>query len=180
MSLQTLAPASAELLNRSVNEFPTILIDVANHSIVETFEKMFGETLIQTPEDSMPPIEGIAGLISFVGDITWSLAMMFPKAAATDLAQKFAGFEIEYEGADMGDVIGEVANVLAGVICGDLENKGFTSQMSLPTVTRGNGCKLLLGGHLIEKTLIATVGENMVGIKLIISKNNNTNAPIFF
>jgi CheY-specific phosphatase CheX len=99
-------------------DVPELLIEVTTRSLIDTFEKMIGDTTIDVPAEQSKQVEGVVGLISFVGDVTWSLAMMFPQKAAESLALKFAGFEIEYESADMGVVVGEIANVLAGVICG--------------------------------------------------------------
>ncbi len=179
MSVETLNASTVEVLNHPITDVPQFLIDVTNRSIVQTFDKMFGETSIETPEFESPEVEGVVGLISFVGDITWSLAMMFPQAAAVNLAYKFANFEIEYESPDMGDVVGEIANVLAGVICGELGNEGIHSQMSLPTVTRGKHVELLLGGHLIARRLIVSVAGNQFGVRLIVSKTNMI-APVMF
>lgn len=170
---------SVQTLTQAIDTVPALLIDVTKNSIIQTFGKMIGETTIQIPEFESQEVEGVVGLISFVGDITWSLAMMFPQAAAVSLAYKFAGFEIEYESPDMGDVVGEIVNVLAGVVCGELENEGIHSQMSLPTVTRGKHVELLLGGHLIAKRMNVSVAGNEFGIRLIVSKSN-VMAPMIF
>lgn len=175
MSVQTLAPATAP----AMDTVPALLIDVTKNSIVETFGKMIGETTIEVPEQESAEVEGVVGLISFVGDITWSLAMMFPQEAALNLAYKFAGFEIEYESPDMGDVVGEIVNVLAGVICGELEKEGLHAQMSLPTVTRGKHVELLLGGHLIAQRMNVFVADNQFAVRLIVSKTNMTTPHIF-
>ena len=156
----------------STDDVPELLIEVTSRALVETFEKMIGETTIDVPEEQSRQVEGVVGLISFVGDVTWSLAMMFPQKAAESLAFKFAGFEIEYESADMGDVVGEIANVLAGVICGELESEGIKSYMSLPTVTRGQHVELLLGGHLVAKRMLVSAGGDEFAVRLIVSKSN--------
>ena len=163
----------------AISAVPTSLIEATNLSIIKTFDKMFGETSVEPAADAMHEGEGIVGLISFVGDITWSLAMMFPQSSVVGLAYKFSGFEIEYESADMGDVVGEIANVLAGVLCGELESRGVNTQMSLPTVTRGRQVELLLGGHLLAKRLNVSTAAGHFGVRLIVSKNNMT-TPVLF
>lgn len=155
---------------QTLDTVPAILIEATNRSIVQTFDKMFGNTSVEIAGDMLRESEGVVGLISFVGDITWSLAMIFPQMDAINLAHKFAGFEIEYESADMGDVVGEIANVLAGVICGHLEDTGINTQMSLPTVTRGRQVELLLGGHLLAKRLTVTTESGNFDVRLIVSK----------
>lgn len=159
-------------LIQTIDAVPTSLVEAVNCSIRQTFNKMFGETFVNVASDTAQEAEEIVGLISFVGDITWSLAMMFPQDSIVELAYRFAGFAIPYDSADMGDVVGELANVLAGVICGELENRGINSQMSLPTVTRGRQVELLLGGHLLAKRFNVTTDFGNFDVRLIVSKNN--------
>ncbi len=165
---------SVQTITSMPETIPAILTDVTSRAIIQTFEKMIGETSVSSIETEIAEVEGIVALISFVGDLTWSLAMRFPQQTAVNLAHKFAGFEIEYESADMGDVAGEFANVLAGVICGELENEGMYSQMSLPTVTRGKQFSLLLGGHLVAQRLCISSDGNPFTVRLIVSKNSRS------
>lgn len=165
-------------LVQQLDTVPVNLIEAVNKAIERTFEGMFGTTEIKPAPDASEESEGIVGLISFVGDITWSLAMMFPQTSVANLAYKFAGFEIAYDSADMGDVVGELANVLAGVVCGELENRGISSQMSLPTVTRGRQVELLLGGHLIATRFSVTTPSGNFDIRLIVSKTNTPAAVL--
>ncbi|MCY7345118.1 MAG: hypothetical protein LH614_02775 [Pyrinomonadaceae bacterium] len=63
--------------------------------------------------------------------------------AAVDLAYKFASFEIEYESPDMGDVVGEIVNVLAGIICGEFGNQGIHSHA--PTIAQDEQTCVVFG-----------------------------------
>lgn len=170
MSTETQTAPSAVAI--STDDVPELLIEVTGRALKQSFDKMIGETEITVPEQESGEVEGVVGLISFVGDVTWSLALMFPQASAEKLAHKFAGFPIAYDSLDMGDVVGEMANVLAGVICGELENEGVKSFMSLPTVTRGQHVELLLGGHLIARRIIVNVADCEFAVRLIVSKSN--------
>jgi chemotaxis protein CheX len=85
----------------------------------------------------------IAGIISFVGDFSCSLSWVMSQSVAPALVQKFAGFEIPFESPDMGDAAGELANVFAGEIVLQLEQRGLKVQLSLPTVVRGSPLELL-------------------------------------
>lgn len=169
MLTTTTAPLAARDA-ASPDDVPQMLIEATTRSLVQAFGKMIGETEVSMPEDDAGEMEGVVGLISFVGDVTWSLALMFPPSAAEALALKFAGFAIEYESSDMGDVVGEIANVLAGVICGELEGEGAKCIMSLPTVTRGQHVELLLGGHLTACRLAARAAGHEFAVRLIVSK----------
>jgi chemotaxis protein CheX len=99
--------------------------------------------VVQVVEGSEAPCDGVIGVISFLGDLDWSLSLGFPRETAVALSAKFAGFEIEFDSADMGDVIGEMANVVAGDVVARLADCGIQVQMSMPTVTRGHEMEVL-------------------------------------
>lgn len=90
------------------------------------------------------PINGIMGVISFVGDLQCSLALGLPEPTAKALAQQFSGFEIAYDSNDMADVAGELANVLAGRFAVKLETQRLKSKMSIPVVVRGHDMMLMV------------------------------------
>ncbi len=59
------------------------------------------------------------------------------------MSRKFTGFDVPFDCADMGDVVGELTNVLAGEVVAQLTRRSIQSQMSLPMVARGNDVELL-------------------------------------
>ncbi len=63
--------------------------------------------------------------------------------AAVSLAKRFAGFEIPFESEDMGDAIGELTNMLAGQIKLNLDQKGVSAEISLPSVIRAQDITVL-------------------------------------
>ena len=85
---------------------------------------------------------GTIGIIPFVGEFSWSLGVGLPKQTAIALAEKFAGFAIDYDSADMADVVGELANVLAGDVAARLDSAGCPTKLGLPAVIRGDGLQL--------------------------------------
>jgi len=87
---------------------------------------------------------GIMSAISFFGEPAWAFAMILTEKAAITISKAFAGYEISFEDPDIGDALGEVANVLAGDICAKLDAEGIKSVMSLPTVVRGSNVSLLI------------------------------------
>lgn len=112
--------------------------DCAIEGTASTFAAICGSDPLLTLE-SMTPSQprDISGIISIVGGVTWSLIFSFPAATASALAEKFAGIEIPYDSRDMSDVVGELANVVAGDVICRLEARRVKSEMSIPTVARG-------------------------------------------
>src|SRR5262249_47299656 len=102
----------------------------------------------------------VAGIISFFGDMPWTLTWVLTDKSAPALAQKFAGFEIPFDSKDMGDMAGELVNVLAGEIVAQLDQRRIKSQMSLPTVARGTNLELMpeIGPNVAELDYKSNVG----------------------
>lgn len=128
-----------------VNTFPPVVRKAVEEAATAFFKTSCGLTHVPAgPAEEGGPCAGIMSTISFMGDPPWAFALAFPEDAAVMVAKSFAGFDIPFDSPDMGDLLGEVANVIAGDICGRLMNKGIKSQMSLPTVVRGDHVALLV------------------------------------
>jgi chemotaxis protein CheX len=90
-------------------------------------------------EQSLAPgANSIIAVISLVGDVEWSLTLGLPQDTAVAVAQKFTGFSVPFDSSDMGDAIGELANVIAGSVKARLDQRGTRANLSLPTVLRGS------------------------------------------
>ena len=124
------------------------LIRCVQQGIVETFSMIF-ENVVPQGADNVTGegCNGVIGIISFVGTVPWSMIAAFPRETAIQMMHKFAGFEIPFESADMVDATGELVNVVAGPIIGQLVAVGLEAKMSLPTVARGQGIEILLPSH---------------------------------
>jgi len=119
--------------------FPPAIAEAATAALESTFSAIFGENPtrdLKGSRNSNGPC--VAGIISFIGEITWSLTWVIPQEIAPVLAQKFTGFEIPFDSPDMGEMAAELVNVLAGDVVAQLEKRCIKAQMSLPTVARGD------------------------------------------
>lgn len=124
---------------------PEKLTNCVKDSILAIFKSIFSVEPIPRPtEDGAKVGDGVVGIISFVGDVTWLLMLVLPKSSAQTIAFKFTNFEVAYESPDMGDVVGELSNVLAGDIVARLSAEGTKVTMSLPTIMRGHDVEPLL------------------------------------
>lgn len=124
---------------------PERLTNCVKDSILGIFNSIFGAEPIPQPEVNGKQVgDGVVGIISFVGDVTWLLMLVLPKTSAQSIAFKFTNFEVPYDSPDMGDVVGELSNVLAGDIVARLSAEGTKVTMSLPTIMRGHDVEPLL------------------------------------
>jgi CheY-specific phosphatase CheX len=124
--------------------FPSIICEAVRDAADDFFRSSCGLKYQEHPDDLSQPSAGIMSTIAFMGDQPWSFSLVLPHHTAMALARAFAGFDIPAESPDMGDVVGEVVNVIAGGICARLDAKGIKVQMSLPTVVRGENVSVLV------------------------------------
>ncbi len=169
----TLTLEHPKLVTENVDAVPSWLIANIQTSTISAFSKMLGETTCVTPEEltSEAHYDGIIGIISFVGDYTWSMVLGLPHRSAEPIAKMFAGFEIPFDSPDMGDVVGELTNVLAGVISGELESSNLKVHMSLPTIAIGKDFQMSLPENLTSQRIHFITENNDFWIKLIVAKH---------
>ena len=139
--------------------FPAVLGDAVRDAADDFFRATCGLKYAEQPDRASEAAAGIMSTISFVGDQPWSFSLVLPDCTAVAMARAFAGFDIPADSADMGDVIGEVVNVIAGGICARLEAKGIKTQMSLPMVVRGENVSVMVPSGASTKHL-EFVGPN--------------------
>lgn len=130
--------------------------DCVVEAVSSTLEWLAGERpeyIGEAPVERALRCEGIIGCISLVGDIEWSLVISMPQGTAVPLAAGFAGFEVPFDSPDMGDAIGEVANLIAGELKVHLDGIGIAADISLPQVFRGATIEVLQLPHVPSKLL---------------------------
>ncbi len=156
-------------------KMPEVLPQVVMDSVSDIFKSIFSST----PEfvgnaDNKAIGDGVVGIISFVGDVSWLLMLVLPKSSAQETALKFAGFEVDYDSPDMGDVVGELNNVLAGDIVARLSAKDVKVTMSLPTIMRGHDVEPLLPRGLPSVKMHYKIGDGDIYLKVAGSQEGQT------
>ena len=92
------------------------------------------------------------------------------------MALNFAGFEIPFDSADMGDAVGEFSNILAGRAKMRLTEQDIQVKLSLPNVLRANDMTFLSGDEVaaMQSYFNCEHGDFWLGIHLKKS-NRKTN-----
>jgi chemotaxis protein CheX len=128
------------------SDFPVVIAEAVQAAVGLSFESIFGEPPASTEVDNQgASFARMASVISFFGAQPWALTLVVPEPTAVAMALKFTGFDVTFDSSDMGDVIGELTNVLAGEVVAQLARRNLQDQMSLPTVARGNDVEMLRG-----------------------------------
>lgn len=144
----------------SEGKMPEVLTDVTRDSIISIFNTIFGsEPDFKGDGNGKKTGDGVVGIISFMGDVSWIIMLALPKETAKAMASKFCGFEIDYDSPDMGDVVGELANVLAGDIVARMAKEDLKVAMSLPTIMRGQDVEPMLPRGLPSEMLHFDMAE---------------------
>jgi CheY-specific phosphatase CheX len=151
--------------------FPAAIADGVRAAFQATFSSICGSAVTVAPEGASPSGgPGIVGILSFFGDISWTLSLGLPCETASALAVKFAGFDIPFDSPDMGDIVGELANVVAGDIVAQLDARRVKAQMSLPMVARGSDLELLAPGHKPSVRFACDSPQGPFWYKLVVAK----------
>ena len=88
--------------------------------------------------------DAVYGLFTLSGDVLWSLALGLDGPAAEDVATRFAGFPITLDHPELGDAIGEITNITAGLLRRLLVARGLTTTVSLSSVLSAKGLRFLI------------------------------------
>ncbi len=158
----------------NITAIPSEMVDSVKNSVQNTFESISGvQPEYVDDTDHGEPMNGIIGNISVFNSLhTLTLMVVIPKATAISLSEVFCGMELPFESDDMGDLVGEISNILAGEVAANIELIGFTGNSSLPTVTRGSDLKLFLPNKppTAELQFNGSGGEFWVNLALCESK----------
>jgi len=118
---------------------PQPLVDGVKWAVIDVMNSICGTAAERGDCGSAELSCGIIGVISLICQDAWSMMVGLPRDTAIAFAKQFTGGDITYDSRDMGDVVGELANIIAGQAAGRMETAGIKASLSLPTVARGNG-----------------------------------------
>ncbi len=118
---------------------PVEMKDCVKQSVIDIFTSMCGfQPEFQRSSEREYAFDGFIGAIAFFGDLEWLLFLGLPYDSSRGMATRFAGFEIDLQSDDMDDVVGEMANIIAGDIVARMEAIGWHIRISTPSVARGS------------------------------------------
>lgn len=125
------------------------------NSVYNTMETMLGIKPVRldieiTDESS---IKGdVSGIIGFADKkIFGVVALSFPEKTVLSIYQKMMGERVARINAEVQDIVGELANIVAGGAKKELSHMGFSFHISIPTVVVGKSHKL---GHRFGTPLV--------------------------
>ncbi len=146
----------------------TVVGNCVASAVIATFERLCGSspTLVE-PSADLHEGPQIIGIISFVGETSWTLSWGLGEQTAVGLTRAFTGLDLEFSSADMGDVAAELVNVLAGDVVAQASQAGLQVQMSLPAVARGQAIEFIVdqASRASQLSFRSDLGDFWVGIR---------------
>lgn len=135
-------------------------------AVVGMLKQTCGIDLAEIPDDNAADSHIIIAVVSIIGDVEWAVFLGLPKSTAEALAAKFAGFDIPYDSSDMGDAIGELANIVVGNVKALLDRKGVNANISLPSVIRADNLQVLVqsGATRMRSCFDSPLGKLWAGL----------------
>ncbi len=115
-----------------------------SEAVTTIFKSTCGVQLQQIENDGISSEGIIVAVISLIGDLEWTIYLGLPGETAVAAVSKFAGFEVPFDSEDMGDAVGELANILAGEAKANLDRRGVKVELSLPSVIRAENMEVLV------------------------------------
>ncbi|MGZ3770806.1 MAG: chemotaxis protein CheX [Bdellovibrio sp.] len=128
-------------MNTNKPLFTTFVNEITN-GVNQTFSQMLG-----VKPQAMPPVEmsecrlegDVSGLISVVGqDVNGVLLLTFPKETIFALLEKIYRKKIDSLNPSVKSGVGELTNVVFGVLKTSLNKQGFGIKMAIPSVILGD------------------------------------------
>jgi CheY-specific phosphatase CheX len=151
---------------------PPELVSGVVEGIKNTFDFLKETKTSNTGESNFG--DGLLVMMSFAGTYRWSFGFILPKETAVAFCTQFTGFEFPYESLEMGECMGEFANVIAGEVCSQLAARGVDAKMGLPTVARGTDLEIIMPeSQPTEKVYMAAPSGRFV-VKITMAKCTNS------
>lgn len=96
-----------------------------------------GKPSLKQGDVAFGPVTGIIDMIS--QQATGSISITFSRPVVLELVKRMLRTEIQDVDDMAKDLVGELANIVAGGAKGKLEGQGFNFQLTLPRVVAGEG-----------------------------------------
>lgn len=161
----------AALTLNGTDQMAARLATAAHEAVEATLGSIGCPGLAGGPSATPPkPCTGMIGTICFTGEVAWAFSLILPRETAAGLAHLFTGMDLEYDGPDMADAIGELANVVAGDIIARLAARRINTQMSLPEVARGEEVEIVFPADPAPVVLDFESGLGAFHVKVVTGK----------
>ena len=113
-------------------------------TLIETFDAMMSIQIESAEEEGALPDSRMVGAIHFGGEVVGVMSFSLSEAFSREVTAAMLGIEVdEIESLEeIKDVIGELANIVAGNLKTEFLDSGLTCVISTPSITLGSDFKI--------------------------------------
>jgi flagellar motor switch protein FliN len=132
----------SKLTRIDLNKFKRLdIIASTGDSVIELFDTMLSMEVELSDEAAEPAMDApqTMGSVNFAGDVMGSLIIQVSDTFARLISSAMLGTDLEeiQDNSEIKDVIGEVANIIAGNLKSGFCDSGLTCEISPPSITSG-------------------------------------------
>jgi len=102
----------------------------------------------------------VSGLIGLTGEVSGTISVSFSEKSILAIVTRMFGEEVTSLSDEIGDAVGEIANMISGQARQVLENMGCPLQAAIPSVIMGKGHQI---SHITSHPVIAIPFETENG-----------------
>jgi chemotaxis protein CheX len=134
----------------------TLIREITN-GVDRTFSNLFGISPKAEPYEMLRDCSHLTGDISGIvtaiqEDFSGSLVVSFPKATIYNLLEKIYGRSFDSVNDSVRGGVGELTNIIYGVIKANLHERGLELRMCIPHIIVGDGHSVM--SPMVEKVLV--------------------------
>jgi len=148
-----------------------------SESMIEMFDMMLSMDLEISDSDaaSAPDEDKIVATVSYIGQLMGSINIYISEPFARTMTATMLGVSSdEITGyADVKDVVSEVCNIVGGNLKSKLDDKGFASNLSTPSMTIGSDFNIESKNMTRYEKLTFRHGEEMIYVEVGIKADDN-------
>jgi len=146
--METMSSQTARLRN---DAFPAMRADFINPFITATVRVIATMAGIE-PVAQRPRIKAdhrsysdVTGLIGLIGEgVEGTMAISFHESCILRIVSNMLGEEVTDLNHEIEDAVGELTNMISGAARADLETKGYSFQMAIPSVITSKGHSIMV------------------------------------
>jgi chemotaxis protein CheX len=115
---------------------------------LRTFTTMISITPVKgnpSPQIYPTTLYDVTAIVGLAGSVTGTVSVQLKKAIAMKITSNMLQMPVNDLTDDVRDAIGELGNMIAGGLKTELEGKGISFDISIPTVVMGQGHQI---GHM--------------------------------
>lgn len=134
-------------------------VEVSTLKVLDSMVGVKGESVIKAADASDVEVDGIAGMVQFVGPLSGIVYLTMSDAVARSITSKILGTD-SLQQADINDVVGELTNMVTGGVKNQLAALGQEAVLTIPSLVSAKQSKIAVkGASLATKNVFSFPGS---------------------